>query len=173
MTTKNAYMLERLHVIDPKIPHPTEEGLAILKEIQGSVQSWEKEVHERFADCFVACREIRRDPAGFIICLSYWDITNLVDLEPGGGGGTYIYSSSEAYNEEQRIDAQRLCNWLDHFGFRKVGGLPGAEQGPYHASGHIDGPSLLCKTIAKVGGREECCLRAFRSGSRSGGERRS
>ena len=23
-----------------------------------------------------------------------------------------------------------------------VGGLPGAEKGPYHASGHIDGPAL-------------------------------
>ncbi len=25
---------------------------------------------------------------------------------------------------------------------KKVGGLPGAAQGPYHASGHIDGPAL-------------------------------
>jgi len=140
VTTKDAYVLERLHVIDPHIPHPGDEGLAILKEPQGTVQSWEKEIHERFAGNFVTAREIREAPGGYILCLSYWDITNLIDLEPKGG--TYIYSSSEAYNEEQRIDAQRLCNWLDHFGLKKVGGLPGAEQGPYHASGHIDGPSL-------------------------------
>src|SRR2546425_6856063 len=47
-----------------------------------------------------------------------------------------------AHSEEQEIDAKRLTHWLDHFGLRKVGGLPGAEQGPYHASGHIDGPAL-------------------------------
>ena len=57
-------------------------------------------------------------------------------------GGTYIYSASEAYDEEQRIDHQRLVNWLTHFGLKMVGGLPGAEKGPYHASGHIDGPAL-------------------------------
>src|SRR2546425_7991379 len=47
-----------------------------------------------------------------------------------------------AHSEEQEIDAKRLTHWLDHFGLRKVGGLPGAEQGPYHASGHINGPAL-------------------------------
>ena len=88
----------------------------------------------------MAAAAIRREPGAYILCLSYWDITNLIDLEPQGGA--YIYSSSEAHSEEQEIDARRLTNWLDHFGLRKVGGLPGAEQGPYHASGHIDGPAL-------------------------------
>ena len=37
---------------------------------------------------------------------------------------------------------RRLVAWLDHFGLKKVGGLPGAEEGPYHASGHIDGPGM-------------------------------
>ena len=74
------------------------------------------------------------------MCLSYWDITNLIDLEPAGG--TYIYSASEAYDEEQRFDHERLKHWLDLFRLRKVGGLAGAEQGPFHASGHIDGPGM-------------------------------
>lgn len=140
VTTKDAYMLEQLHLIDPNIPHPASEGLAILDEPQGQVPNWEKEVRRRFAASFVKAADIRREPGGYILCLSYWDITNLVDMEPEGG--TYIYSSSEAHSEEQAIDAKRLTNWLDHFGVRKVGGLPGAEQGPYHASGHIDGPAL-------------------------------
>ncbi len=104
------------------------------------MQSWEKEIHHEFAANFVDARAIRRDPGGYILCLSYWDICNLVDLEPDGG--TYIYSSSEAHSEEQKVDQERLLNWLRHFGLRVVGGLPGAEKGPYHASGHIDGPSL-------------------------------
>ena len=90
---------------------------------------------------------IRRAPGNHILCLSYWDIGNLIDLEPQGG--TYIYSASEAYTEEQRIDQEKLRNWLDCFGLRAVGGLPGAETGPFHASGHIDGPGMewLIETI--------------------------
>jgi ribonuclease J len=150
ITSKDAYMLERLHAIDPNIPHPGNQGLAVLKEPQGVVQSWEKEVLVRFAGNTVTAREIRRAPGEYVLCLSYWDINNLIDIEPDGG--TYIYSSSEAYNEEQQIDAKRLCAWLDHFGLKKVGGLPGAEQGPYHASGHIDGPSLA-NLIEEIGAR--------------------
>ncbi|HZI21846.1 MAG TPA: MBL fold metallo-hydrolase [Gemmatimonadales bacterium] len=140
VTTKDAYMLEQLNVIDPNIPHPGDAGLAILDEPVGTVQSWEKEVRQRFAANMVGAAAIRREPGGYILCLSYWDITNLIDLEPASG--TYIYSSSEAHSEEQEIDVKRLVNWLDHFQMKKVGGLPGAEQGPYHASGHIDGPAL-------------------------------
>jgi ribonuclease J len=150
VTTKDAYMLEHLHVIDPNIPHPGSEGLAILDEPLGTVPNWEKDVRQRFAANFVKAAEVRREPGAYILCLSYWDITNLVDLEPAGG--TYIYSSSEAHSEEQEIDAQRLSNWLDHFALRKVGGLPGAEQGPYHASGHIDGPALQ-GLIEEIGAR--------------------
>ncbi len=140
VTTKDAYLLERLHVIDPHIPTPEDDGLAVLKEPQGTVQLWEREVHNRFAANLIDARAVRREPGGYILCLSYWDIGNLVDLDPQGG--TYLYSSSEAYNEDQKIDQQRLENWLDNFGLKKIGGLPNAEQGPFHASGHIGGPAL-------------------------------
>jgi len=150
ITTKDAYSLERMHLIDPNIPHPTDEGLAILKEPLGSIQSWEKDVCSKFESSFVRAKEIRKELGAFILCLSYWDINNLIDIEPQGG--TYIYSSSEAYNEEQEIDAQRLCNWLDHFGMKRVGGLPGAEKGPYHASGHADGAALE-KVIEEIGAK--------------------
>ncbi|MBA3443500.1 MAG: exonuclease [Gemmatimonadales bacterium] len=139
VTTKDAYLLQQLHLIDPLIPCPTEE-IAVLKEFQGTVQLWERGVHTGCAANLVDTGQIQRDPGGYIVCISYWDIVNLVDFEPSGG--TYIYSASEAYDEEQKIDHQRLVNWLNHFGLKMVGGLPGAEKGPYHASGHIDGPAL-------------------------------
>ena len=148
ITTKDAYSLERMHLIDPKIPHPNDDGLAVLREPLGSIQGWEKDVHAKFEKRFVSAKEIKKEPGAFILCLSYWDISNLIDIEPQGG--TYIYSSSEAYNEEQEIDAQRLCNWLDHFGLKRVGGLPGAEKGPFHASGHADGAALE-KVIEEIG----------------------
>jgi ribonuclease J len=139
VTTKDAYLLQQLHRVDPQIPCPTEE-IGVLKEFQGSVQLWERGVHTDCSANLVDAKQIRRDPGAYIVCISYWDIVNLVDFEPDGG--TYIFSSSEAYDEEQKIDHQRLVNWLNHFGLKMVGGLPGAEKGPYHASGHIDGPAL-------------------------------
>jgi ribonuclease J len=151
ITTKDAYSLERMHIIDPNIPTPGEEGIAILKEPAGTTPSWEKDVCEKHSACFVKSKDIRQDPGSYILALSYWDISNLIDIEPNGG--TYIYSSSEAYNEEQEIDAQRLCNWLDHFGLKRVGGLPGAEKGPYHASGHADGAALE-KVIEEIGAKQ-------------------
>ncbi len=150
ITTKDAYMLERMHIIDPHIPTPGDNGIAILKEPQGNTPSWEKDVREKHGTCFVQAKEIGKSPGSYVLCLSYWDISNLIDIEPHGG--TYIYSSSEAYNEEQEIDAQRLCNWLDHFGLKRVGGLPGAEKGPYHASGHADGPALE-RVIEEIGAK--------------------
>ena len=140
VTAKDAYLLEQMHEIDPHIPRPDGSPLGILRTPRASHQSWEDRVLDAFAEDMVDSATIRGAPGGHILCLSYWDITNLIDIEPGAG--TYIYSASEAYNEEQRVDQERLTNWLDHFGLRAVGGLPGAEKGPFHASGHIDGRGM-------------------------------
>jgi ribonuclease J len=140
VTSKDAYLLEQMHVIDPAIPAPDEEPIAILRAPRSSHPSWEDPLLEQYASRVVDAVAIRRQPGGYLLCLSFWDITNLIDLEPDRG--TYIYSSSEAYSEEQRVDHERLASWLQHFGLTGVGGLPGAEQGPFHASGHIDGPGM-------------------------------
>jgi ribonuclease J len=140
VTTKDAYLLEQMHVIDPAIPSPDEEPIAILRVPRSSHASWEDPLLEQYSSRVVDAATIRRHQGGFLLCLSFWDITNLIDLEPTGG--TYIYSSSEAYSEEQRVDHERLASWLQHFGLTSVGGLPGAEKGPFHASGHIDGPGM-------------------------------
>ena len=140
VTVKDAYLLEQMHLIDPKIPAPDEEPLGILRAPRVAKQSWEDRVLEDSGQAMVDAAAIRARPGGYILCLSFWDITNLIDIEPDGG--TYIYSASEAHNEEQRVDQDRLTNWLAHFRLKAVGGLPGAEKGPFHASGHIDGPGM-------------------------------
>jgi ribonuclease J len=147
VTTKDAYLLEQMHVIDPAIPRPDQAPLAVLRAPRVTHSAWEERVLEQFDASMVDAALIGAHPGGFILCLSFWDIANLIDIEPGGG--TYIYSASEPYNEEQRIDQERLKNWLDHFGLKPVGGLPGSEKGPFHASGHIDGAGMewLIETI--------------------------
>jgi ribonuclease J len=148
VTVKDAYLLEQMHMIDPNIPRPDEEPLAILRAPRATRQSWEDPVLERFGHAMIDASKIRANQGGYIMCLSFWDITNLIDIEPDGG--TYIYSSSEAHNEEQRVDQERLTSWLEAFRLKAVGGLPGAEKGPFHASGHIDGPGMewVIETIA-------------------------
>jgi len=148
ITLKDAYLLRAMHLVDPAIPAPGADGLAILRTPRVSERSWERELVAAFEPHLADAAAIRRAPGNFLLCLSYWDLGILVDLEPQGG--TYIHSASEARDEEQRFDRERLAHWLDYFGLEKVGGLPGATKGPYHSSGHIDGPGMewVIETIA-------------------------
>ncbi len=59
VTTKDAYLLQQLHRVDPQIPCPTEE-IGVLKEFQGSVQLWERGVH---TDCSAEPGRCQADPA--------------------------------------------------------------------------------------------------------------
>jgi ribonuclease J len=67
---------------------------------------------------------------------------HLLDIKPEKG--VYVYSSTEAFTEEQEFDFQRLYNWLEEFGFRIYGFEIMLDKGRmkpkfikgYHASGH-------------------------------------
>ena len=108
-------------------------------ERKGTMSTAEARIRDRYADRLLSSEEIHTDPARFILCLSFFDIKNLIDIDPPPGG-LYIYSSSEAYEEEQAIDQRRLRNWLDRFGFTYVG-FEGSEG--LHASGHASGGDLI------------------------------
>ena len=75
VTTKDAYMLEHLHVIDPNIPHPASEGLAILDEPLGTVPSWENASSER-----KLAMSSRRPPAMLFIA-GIWALPPTRDTE--------------------------------------------------------------------------------------------
>ncbi len=113
--------------------------IRIYAERKGTINTAESRIRYRYADRLVSPDEIHTNPGRFILCLSFFDMKNLIDIDPPPGG-LYIYSSSEAYEEEQEIDQRRLRNWLDRFGFLYVG-FEGSEG--LHASGHASGPELL------------------------------
>lgn len=94
---------------------------------------WKKGLSEHISP--VSSEEVKRDPGGYILCFSLYDLVALPDIDPEGG--TYIYSTCEAFNEEMALDAARLHQWLDRFGIR-CHGLPGRSPGSsgFHASGH-------------------------------------
>lgn len=164
VTAKDAYLLEALHAATVAgapatagagaappwtVPDPlADETLAVYVEAKLDRDAWERALVERYLDLApdrVARAElVARRPDEYICCFSYYDLHELLDIWPQGG--SYIYSSSEAFNEEMHIDLDRLRAWVGHFRMRLVGD-PGDREGRgrepgFHASGHIHGPGL-------------------------------
>lgn len=143
---KDAYVLEAMKCVDGK---DRMHELLIYKELKATHLAFEKQIHKNFAGKLLDPVDIAKAPESYILCFSFWDVKHLLDIKPSGG--TYIYSSSEAYSEEQVIDFRRLWNWLRFFKFKVRGfkiierdgkEMPEFERG-YHASGHASASELL------------------------------
>jgi len=83
--------------------------------------------------------DIASEPEEHMLCLSFWDMAKLLDLE--WRGGTYVYSNSMAYDLRQTDNLQKLMNWIDLMGFdcrgiSKTNGALDFEEG-FHSSGHL------------------------------------
>lgn len=144
---KDAYLIDAMSCVDSS---NRMDDLQIYKDLKSTRYKFENEVFEKFSDKLLDPTNITEAPESYIICFSFWDMKHLLDIRPDCGG-TYIYSSSEAFSEEQVIDFRRLWNWLKYFninvkGFKLIEEngriIPKFESG-YHASGHISPDELL------------------------------
>lgn len=147
LTPKDVYLLEGLCAAgEPGVPDPyVDERIVLYVKPKGTLFAWERALLERFCslcpDRVVDAEKVSADQRGFILCFSYHDFHALLDISPCGG--TYIYSSSEAFDEEMFIDHERVRNWINFFGFKLYGSLGrDREKSGFHASGHIHGPGL-------------------------------
>jgi ribonuclease J len=147
---KDAYLLQSIYYVMSEIPDPITDDILVVYEEVKNVLNWEEDLLQRYKDRgkTVQPEDIRSNEGSYILCLSFWDINELIDIKPGRGG-LYIYSSSEAFNEEQRIDMRRLRQWIDHFGFLSAG-VPDVETGKVvesergvHSSGHASAAELM------------------------------
>ncbi|MDD1770461.1 MAG: MBL fold metallo-hydrolase [Methanomassiliicoccales archaeon] len=144
--SKDAYMLDALECAD-SVDHVKD--LLVYGDLKSKRSGFESMVYERHEDILVDPSDIAKNPDQYIVSLSFYDMGKLLDIGPEGG--TYIYSSSEAYTEEQVIDFRRLDSWLKMFkldvkGFEIVeasGQLVPEFPPGYHASGHASASSLL------------------------------
>jgi ribonuclease J len=137
---KDQYMLDAIRLASGGPWNlETMRDVLIYAERKGMISTVEARIRDQYAARLLPPEEIHAHPARFILCLSFFDIKHLIDINPSPGG-LYIYSSSEAYEEEQAIDQRRLQNWLARFGLCHVG-FEGSEG--LHASGHGSGPDLL------------------------------
>jgi ribonuclease J len=146
ITDKDAYLLWAMHAVDPAIPTPaTEPTLVVYRRRLLRPDRWVEMVREWFS-AQVTAADVGARPGDFILCFSFFDVTELIDVDPPGG--VWIYSASEPHTEEQLFELSRLRNWLHHFRLRPLG--VGDAPSPYHSSGHISGPELgaLIRQIA-------------------------
>jgi ribonuclease J len=149
VSKKDAYLLDAVSRVD---------GADRMRDVHifDRVRTDEAGAEERAAhdhqDGLLDPREIAAAPGDHLLCFSYPDMNDLLDVAPKGG--VYIYSSSEAYTEESVFDFQRLWNWIRYFEMDAVGFSMGRD-GPsftkgYHASGHLSAEDLA-KVLERIG----------------------
>jgi ribonuclease J len=148
---KDAYLLKAMRFVSPEVPDAKNEAIAVYKDAKAKLDGWETEVRKQYHNKLVTPEEIRQGQDSYILCFSFFDINELPSLMPRAGS-IYLYSSSEAHNEEQEMDFWRLHNWLGRFQMTGVGlpvevepskwEIPEGEHG-LHASGHATGRELL------------------------------
>ncbi|MDI3535349.1 MAG: ribonuclease [Thermosediminibacterales bacterium] len=144
LTAKDVYLLEVLAAAGENgVPDPRQdERIMLYLQLKTQRKKWEDVLIDRFDPSkIVSAEEVKKAPRNYILCFSYYNFHAFLDIQPEGG--TYIYSSSEAYDEEMLIDHQRIKNWIDYFGFELYGTLGrDREKSGFHASGHIHGPGI-------------------------------
>ncbi|MFX1345846.1 MAG: MBL fold metallo-hydrolase [Promethearchaeota archaeon] len=147
ITPKDAYLLNALKKADGINRIKDLYVYNVLKTIR---KGWEDLLLNEEPDIqYLDPKDIAKEQENYLICFSLFDMKNLLDIKLQSG--TYIYSSSEAFEEESEFDFVRLNNWLKHFNF-KIYGFEVVEEGGrekpkftkgFHASGHASKKDLV------------------------------
>ncbi len=141
---KDALLLEAIFLADEAgLPDPkTLPELAVYADPKSAPRGWELTVRSRWEGRIVGAADVSANPGDYVLCFSLFDLNDLLDLE-NVAGGVYLYSNSAAYDEEQKVDLQRLRNWVRHAGLRLEGDPEDAQAARLHSSGHASGEDLL------------------------------
>lgn len=142
---KTAYLLKALDLAD-KGRRANE--VKVFYQLSSSNNTWEENFISDDFD-YVDYEEIKVAQESYLIYLSFYEIKHLLDLKLDGG--TYIYSSSEAFTEEAEFDFIRFNNWLEYFNFNVHGLEINMDHGKpipvfnkkFHASGHVSAKELI------------------------------
>ncbi len=144
VSLRQAYLMHSLSTDkNLRVPKLSDESILIFRKSKGNEngkerrRNWEKQIFENYPDKIVNVEQVSKRQRGIILTMSFYDLEQLVEIQPSPGS-CYIFSSSEPFNEEMEIDFERLTNWLRHYG------LP---QYHVHVSGHIT--PLRLKAVLK------------------------
>jgi len=138
ISDKDAYVLTAMRAVDPGIPTPaSDRNMVVYRRALLKPDNWVKQVREWYR-VHVSAADVGSHPGEYIVCFSFFDIAELVDIDPQRG--CWIYSSSEPHDEEQLFELERLKHWLTHFNLEPIGLTEGPSR--YHSSGHISGTEM-------------------------------
>lgn len=151
VTDRDAHTLHLLATAEPRIPLDFGPGAMRIWEEPSAARghAWQQSIDQAHSDAKIRREEIEANPGRWLLCFSYLDVNDLIDLRRATRGGVWLYSSSEAHGEEQEFDFHRLQNWVEWAGMRAVGfhldattGRPSFDEG-FHASGHASQAELI------------------------------
>lgn len=147
ISTKDAHLLESIALADSDYELLGERRVGIYADPRAVEQKWEQRIRSVFKDQLVNPAEVALDPGAYVLAFSVWDMPEVLDL--ACDSAVYIYSSSEAYGEDSRLQLFQLWNWIGQLhmelhGFTWEGGETGKPifTPGLNASGHIDEKSL-------------------------------
>lgn len=154
---KDAYLLRATFLANPQLgdamQHPS---IGLYADPKVTRYDWEKLIYQRFSSQLISPETVGSTPGDYILAFSLTDAPDLLDLEylaKGHMNGEYIFSNSQAYDEEQMVDLVRLWNWTSRLGLEMIGLTPsrrgsrgevtGISTVPgFHSSGHASGLEL-------------------------------
>jgi ribonuclease J len=155
---KDAYLLRAIQLADPEVPDLLSlPHIGIYDDPKATEQKWERLVRDRYARSIVGPRDVTAHPGEVVLAFSLTDVADMLDLQLLLGarpGGVYLFSNSQAYDDEQMVDLVRLWNWTEHLGLKLVGLEPAARGSRgevtqvrpvsgFHASGHAGQAELV------------------------------
>ena len=103
--------------------------------VQADYKGWERE----FLDYpnYVDYRDVQKNQKNFVFYCSDFQLLNLIDVRPSEKS-SYIRSSTEPFNDEMKLDQERIKRWLIHFGLISDDGA----WNTIHVSGHGTGGQI-------------------------------
>ena len=147
ISTKDAHLLEAIALVDADYDLLGARRVGIYADPRAVEQKWEQRIRSVFKDLLVYPSEVALDPSSYVLAFSVWDMPEMLDL--ACDSAVYIYSSSEAYGEDSRLQLFQLWNWIGQLRMELHGFTwDGDERGKpiftpgLNASGHIDENSL-------------------------------
>jgi ribonuclease J len=135
ISTKTAYLFDKVKE-KLELPDPIkDENILVYYKRKGSGNYDERDYftwERNFMDKMVTPDEIHKQQNKFLLHLSFYSFTELIDIKPLPGS-LFIHSMSEPYSEED-IEAEVMQNWIKHFKLKFC---------QLHASGHASRKEIM------------------------------
>jgi ribonuclease J len=126
-----------------RVPDLNDDCIRVFRKSKKRYEKWENQILEQYPDRIIDVFEASKQQCKMILAISFYDLEELVNICPEAGS-CFVLSASEPFNEEMEIDAEKLTNWLGHYG------LP---QYHVHVSGHIM-PLQLKAVLNEINGKQ-------------------